>query len=90
MCVTVDASTGPAWQTGLERAIGSPPRPARKKWFPMCSPVRCRTCGKITWSGCGDHVDRSGAMVPDDLWCPGHDEDPGGNAPQGFFQRLGR
>ena len=29
-------------------------------------------------------------MVPDDLWCPGHDEDPGGNAPQGFFQRLGR
>ena len=56
----------------------------------MCSPVRCRTCGKITWSGCGDHVDQVRAMVPDDMWCPGHDEDPGGNAPQGFFQRLAR
>ena len=86
----MDASTGTAWQTGLERAIHRPPPPARKKWFPMCSPVRCRTCGKITWSGCGDHVDQVRAMVPDDMWCPGHDEDPGGNAPQGFFQRLGR
>ena len=66
-----------------------PPSP-RKKWFPMCSPVRCRTCGKITWSGCGDHVDQVRAMVPDDMWCPGHEEDPGGNAPQGFFRRLAR
>ena len=55
----------------------------------MCSPVRCRTCGKITWSGCGDHIDSVKAQVPDDLWCPGHEEDPGGNAPLGFFQRLG-
>ena len=23
----------------------------------MCSPARCRQCGKITWSGCGNHVD---------------------------------
>ena len=41
----------------------------------MCSPVRCRTCGKITWSGCGDHVDEVKAMVPDELWCGGHDDD---------------
>ena len=43
----------------------------------MCSPVRCRTCGKITWAGCGDHVDQVRAMVPPELWCPGHEgEDP--------------
>lgn len=23
----------------------------------MCSPVRCRSCQKVTWSGCGQHVD---------------------------------
>ena len=22
----------------------------------MCSQVQCRKCGKITWSGCGQHV----------------------------------
>ena len=49
----------------------------------MCSPVRCRTCGKITWSGCGDHVDQVRARVPDELWCPGHeDEEPVG---RGWF-----
>jgi hypothetical protein len=41
----------------------------------MCSPARCGTCGKITWSGCGDHVDSVRAMVPDELWCPGHDDE---------------
>jgi hypothetical protein len=39
----------------------------------MCSPVRCQICGNITWSGCGDHIDSVKAMVPDDLWCPGHE-----------------
>lgn len=23
----------------------------------MCSPTRCGTCGKVTWTGCGMHVD---------------------------------
>lgn len=23
----------------------------------MCSPARCGTCGKVTWSGCGQHAD---------------------------------
>ena len=22
----------------------------------MCSPARCSSCGKITWTGCGMHV----------------------------------
>jgi hypothetical protein len=53
------------------------PRPAisRKKGSEMCSPVRCRTCGKVTWSGCGDHVDDIKVLVPDELWCDGHHEE---------------
>lgn len=39
----------------------------------MCSPVPCRTCGKVTWAGCGDHVDEVRAMVRPEDWCPGHD-----------------
>lgn len=30
----------------------------------MCSPARCRRCGKVTWSGCGQHVERALAGVP--------------------------
>ena len=26
---------------------------------PMCRAVKCKTCGKTTWSGCGQHVARS-------------------------------
>ena len=31
----------------------------------MCSPVRCRSCSKVTWSGCGQHVDAVMSRVPD-------------------------
>ena len=73
----LDASTALAWQTVTRKGHRPPASPARKKLVPMCSPVRCRTCGKITWSGCGDHVDQVRALVPDELWCPGHeDEEP--------------
>lgn len=30
----------------------------------MCSPIRCDTCGKTTWTGCGQHVDDVMANVP--------------------------
>jgi len=35
----------------------------------MCSPVVCRQCNKITWSGCGMHVDQVMAGVPQDRRC---------------------
>jgi hypothetical protein len=38
----------------------------------MCSPVRCGICGKITWSGCGLHVEQALAGVPVEQRCPGH------------------
>jgi hypothetical protein len=30
----------------------------------MCSTIRCSTCGKITWTGCGQHVEAALAGVP--------------------------
>jgi hypothetical protein len=37
----------------------------------MCSPVRCRTCNKTTWAGCGNHIDAVKACVPAGQWCDG-------------------
>ena len=30
----------------------------------MCSPAPCRQCGKVTWSGCGEHIEEALANVP--------------------------
>ena len=38
----------------------------------MCQAIRCRRCGKTTWSGCGAHIAAVKAGVPDEQWCPGH------------------
>jgi hypothetical protein len=40
----------------------------------MCRAVRCKTCQKTTWSGCGAHVAQVKARVPADQWCGGHDD----------------
>ncbi|MDP9824022.1 hypothetical protein [Nocardioides massiliensis] len=53
----------------------------------MCRPTTCKTCGKTTWAGCGQHVAQVKATVPADQWCPGghpKEERQGG----GFFSRL--
>jgi hypothetical protein len=38
----------------------------------MCRATTCRTCGKTTWAGCGQHVGYVKASVPAGQWCPGH------------------
>ncbi len=38
----------------------------------MCRAVKCRTCGKTTWAGCGRHVDEVMAGVARADRCPGH------------------
>lgn len=38
----------------------------------MCHPKQCKTCKKITWAGCGQHVADVRASVPADMWCAGH------------------
>ncbi len=35
----------------------------------MCSPARCSTCGKVTWTGCGKHVDAVMADIPRNQQC---------------------
>ena len=50
----------------------------------MCRAVTCRTCGKTTWAGCGQHVDQVMRGVPAAQRCPGHEDQPG----RGLFSRL--
>ena len=62
----------------------------------MCHPVRCRTCGKTTWRGCGLHVAQLKAYVPTDQWCDGHpkaervpaDRSQAAQPSGGFLRRL--
>jgi hypothetical protein len=35
----------------------------------MCAPVNCENCGKVTWAGCGNHVEEALAGVPQDQLC---------------------
>ena len=38
----------------------------------MCRAVKCKTCSKTTWSGCGEHVAEVKAGVAAANWCAGH------------------
>jgi hypothetical protein len=38
----------------------------------MCRATACRTCGKVTWAGCGQHVAQVKATIPNEQWCNGH------------------
>lgn len=51
----------------------------------MCQAVTCRTCGKTTWSGCGQHVDEVMRNVRSADRCPGHPKEP---RQGGFLARL--
>lgn len=53
----------------------------------MCRPATCRTCGKTTWAGCGQHVDQVMASVPTGQRCPGH-VGPQASAGGSFLSRL--
>ncbi|HET9655620.1 MAG TPA: hypothetical protein VFP72_09720 [Kineosporiaceae bacterium] len=52
----------------------------------MCSAATCRTCGKTTWRGCGQHVQQVMAAVPKNerCTCSPADRKTGG----GFLARL--
>jgi len=51
----------------------------------MCSAVKCKTCGKTTWAGCGQHVESVRRTVPASQWCDGH---PKEQSQGGFLARL--
>ncbi|MCK0112177.1 hypothetical protein MWU75_08515 [Ornithinimicrobium sp. F0845] len=37
----------------------------------MCRAVTCKTCGKTTWAGCGQHVASVRQGVAPSQWCTG-------------------
>jgi len=54
----------------------------------MCRAVKCRTCGRTTWAGCGQHVAQVKSSVPAGDWCGGH---PKADRTGGWLSRfLGR
>ena len=59
----------------------------------MCRAVKCRTCGKTTWAGCGQHVAMVKMSVPASQWCNGTHTQAQIDAARaerggGFFSRL--
>lgn len=58
----------------------------------MCRAVRCKTCGKTTWAGCGHHIAHVKSGVPAGQWCPGQHSPPERAAAVqrqgGFWKRL--
>lgn len=54
----------------------------------MCRPVTCKTCGKTTWAGCGQHIADVKATVPAGQWCAGHQKEQKGSSTGGFLSRL--
>ncbi|MDN5797660.1 MAG: hypothetical protein L0H79_18205 [Intrasporangium sp.] len=56
----------------------------------MCRAVTCRTCGKTTWAGCGQHVDQVMRNVPSSQRCRGHEKEaaPAATAGGGLLARL--
>lgn len=54
----------------------------------MCRAVRCRTCGKTTWTGCGQHVDQVMRGVPRAQQCTcGRETKRSGGILAGLFGR---
>jgi len=52
----------------------------------MCRAVACKTCGKTTWAGCGQHVQQVLAGVAAAQRCAGHPAEPA--ATSGWLRRL--
>lgn len=54
----------------------------------MCRPATCKTCGKTTWAGCGQHVDQVMSNVPTGQRCTGHPSMPSTGNIGGFLGRI--
>ena len=56
----------------------------------MCRPATCKSCGKTTWAGCGQHVDQVMAGVPRADRCQGHAQEQSANNGSVFGRLFGR
>lgn len=54
----------------------------------MCRATRCHTCSKVTWAGCGAHVDDVMRRVPADERCRCADDDRTTGLLAGLMSRL--
>ena len=52
----------------------------------MCQRVNCRQCGKVTYSGCGQHLDQVFAGVPQAQRCTCAES--GSTQPRGALGKL--
>jgi hypothetical protein len=52
----------------------------------MCRTVTCKTCGKTTWAGCGQHAKQVMGGVPASQRCSGHTDEPTGRT--GWLDNL--
>ncbi|WBQ04115.1 hypothetical protein [Kribbella sp. CA-293567] len=53
----------------------------------MCRAVKCKSCGKTTWAGCGQHVAQVKQAVPAAEWCGGHPKEESPGLFARFFRR---
>ena len=54
----------------------------------MCRQVMCKSCKKITWSGCGQHVNQVMAGVPKENRCTCDRNALKEKSGSGFFGKL--
>jgi hypothetical protein len=52
----------------------------------MCRQKKCKNCNKITWAGCGNHVDAVMKGVADKDKCKCSSEKPSNS--KGFFSKI--
>ena len=56
----------------------------------MCRAVSCKSCGKTTWAGCGQHVEQVMRGVPAPNRCPGHPRQHNGGGGSFLGRLFGR
>lgn len=54
----------------------------------MCSQTTCRTCGKTTWAGCGQHVEQVMGPVPANQRCSCTEDDRAKDRPKSLLTRM--
>ena len=56
----------------------------------MCSRVNCRKCGKVTYSGCGQHLDQvfAGVSKSQRCECATKAQSAGSDEKKSFFGKL--